>query len=204
MTLAAIDALALAGPPVAPSGVEIDAPTLDACVDGDAAAIRRFVVRYEHLVFAFVSRSLGRGPHVEDLAQEVFLRACRALSTFDPRGPARPSTWLLRIASRVVIDARRRRTVPTTGLDELGPREASCGGTPESDHARAELGSALEAAAASLPAEQRDVFVLADLHGLATAEVASVLGVREGTVRTRLFRARARLRALLRDAWEDT
>jgi DNA-directed RNA polymerase specialized sigma24 family protein len=73
------------------------------------------------MVFAYLSRTLGAGPHVEDLAQEVFLRACRGLAAFDANGAARPSTWLLTIASRVAIDARRKRHVPTAALDaDLG------------------------------------------------------------------------------------
>jgi RNA polymerase sigma-70 factor (ECF subfamily) len=188
-------------PPAVESGAreEIDLVTLTACGAGDAGAIRRFVERYEDLVFAFLSRSTGRGPHVEDLAQEVFLRACRALPSFDPRGKAKASTWLLAIANRLVIDARRRRTLPTTELDPA--LDAHAAGTPETEHRRRQLGIALETAAAALPADQRDAFVLADLHGLDTRDVAAILGVREATARTRLFRARARLRELLAAEW---
>ncbi len=185
-----------------PAGVgDLDRETLEACRAGEAAAIRAFIEHYQGLVFAFVSRSLGRGPHVEDLAQEVFLRACRALPREggDGRG-ARVSTWLLTIASRLVIDARRKRQIPTTALEtEVDP---PADGTPETERARLELGRALEAAAAALPAEQRDVFILVELHGLDMKESASVLGIPEGTVKTRLFRARAELRVLLRGVWD--
>src|SRR5205823_3800926 len=130
-----------------------------------------FVVRYQGLVFAFLSRASGAGPHVEDLAQEVFLRACRALPRFDGAGPARPSTWLLTIASRVVIDARRKRKLPIEPLepDLVG----SAPDTPETERRRAEIGRAVARAAASLPDDQRDAFVLAEFHGLDTKELAS-------------------------------
>lgn len=178
----------------------LDAETLDRCRSGDAVALRAFIVRYQDLVFAFLSRSLGRGPHVEDLAQEVFLRACRALPRFEADGAAHISTWLLTIASRVAIDARRKRQIPTTPLDRdlLSPAP----GTPETERQRLELGRALETAAAALPAEQRDVFVLAEFHGLEMREIATVLGIRENTAKTRLFRARAQLRVLLQGLWD--
>jgi RNA polymerase sigma-70 factor (ECF subfamily) len=186
-----------------PSRRELDAGTLAACRAGDPAAIRAFVIHYQGLVFAFLSRSLGRGPHVEDLAQEVFLRACRALPDFDGQGSARLSTWLLTIASRLAIAARRKRHVPTAPLDpELSGRSGLDSATPETERARRELGRALEAAAAQLPPDQRDAFVLAELHGLDMNELARVLDVPENTAKTRLFRARARLRELLRDIWE--
>ncbi len=72
---------------------EIDRATLVRCKSGDPLAFRAFVVRYERPVFALLSRMLGSGPHVEDLAQETFLRAYRAFPGFDPDGAARPSTW---------------------------------------------------------------------------------------------------------------
>ena len=101
---------------------ELDEATLAACRLGEPQALRRFVVRYQDLVFAFVSRSLGRGPHVEDLAQEVFMRAFRALPRFEPSGAARLSTWLLTITSRLVVDARRKRRLPTVTLDAIARR----------------------------------------------------------------------------------
>jgi len=181
--------------------VELDEQTLARCHAGDPAAVRRFIVRYEDLVFAFLSRTLGRGAHIEDLAQEVFIRACRALPSFDPRGKARVSTWLLTIASRLAIDARRKRHLPTSPLD--AETFAAAGATPETERRRLEIGHALEAAARRLSDDHRDVFVLAEFHGLEMQEIASVLGIRESTAKTRLFRARAHLRTLLKDVWED-
>jgi RNA polymerase sigma-70 factor (ECF subfamily) len=179
---------------------ELDAETLAECRAGSPRALRVFVVRYQHVVFAYLSRTLGAGPHVEDLAQEVFLRACRGLARFEVGGAARPSTWLLTIASRVAIDARRRRRLPTAVLsDDLA---AASDGTPETERRRSEIGRALARAAAQLTDEQRDVFVLAEFHDLDTAAIARVLGIREATARTRLFRARERLRELLQSQKE--
>ena len=180
---------------------ELDSETLAACRVACPRALRLFVVRYQHMVFAYLSRTLGSGPHVEDLAQEVFLRACRGLGAFDAGGSARPSTWLLTIAGRVAIDARRKRRVPTVALDVDLVVPAS--GTPETERQRVEIGLALARAAAQLTDEQRDVFVLAEFHDLDTRAIAAVLGVREATAKTRLFRARERLRELLQRTKEE-
>src|SRR5208283_5050811 len=105
-------AVVLPEPPTAaarPRLEELDGATLDRARARDPVAMRAFVVRYQRPVFALLSRLVGRGPHVEDLAQETFLRAFRALPGFDPAGAARASTWLLTIATRLALDARRSK-----------------------------------------------------------------------------------------------
>ena len=180
---------------------EIDGAILARCRAGNPAALRAFVERYERMVFAFISRSLGPGPHVEDLAQETFIRACRALPRFDDARAPRVSTWLLTIASRVVIDARRKRQLPLVPLDS--EMAAPSVHTPETERRRTEIGRAVARAAAELSDEQRDVFILAEFHGLDMTQIGSVLSIPESTAKTRLFRAREKLRALLKDIWED-
>jgi RNA polymerase sigma-70 factor (ECF subfamily) len=195
---------AAATPPGARSArapAEIDRETLDRCRRRDAAAFRAFVVRYERPVFACLSRMLGRGPHVEDLAQEVFLRAYRALPAFDPDGGAKLSTWLLTIATRAALDVRKRRVVPLRPLEE-GDHVAQAA-TPETEDARGELAARIARAAEALPDEQRAALVLAEFHGFTTAEIAAAMGVPEATAKTRLFRARERMRAALGDAWGE-
>src|SRR5882672_6424650 len=87
---------------------EIDRATLARCRAGDAMAFRAFVVRYERPVFALLSRLLGRGTHVEDLAQETFLRAYKAFASFDVDAASKPSSWILTIATRLALDAKKR------------------------------------------------------------------------------------------------
>src|SRR3984957_6197129 len=188
------------GTPIERAGAELDAVTLEACRAGEPQALQSFVVRYERMVFAFLSRTLGAGPHVEDLAQETFLRACRALPRFDSAGPARVSTWLLTIATRLVQDERRRRRAAAQPLE---PDRATTFDTPETERHRAELGRALSGAAAALSDEHRDVFILAEFHGLDMREIGQVLAIPQGTANTRLFPARERLRVLLKGVWED-
>lgn len=182
----------------APAAPELDAATLVRCKAKDPIAFRAFVARYERAVFALLSRVLGRGASVEDLAQETFLRAYRAFPSFDVDAAARPSAWVLTIATRLALDVKKRRTLETA-IDV----EIATATTPETERARRELGRSIEAAAAALPDDQRAAFVLAELHGLSTAEIAGALGVPEATAKTRLFRAREKMRAHLRGAKED-
>src|SRR5262245_41485036 len=105
MTPALLDSPA---PPAPPRAAELARDVLVRCRARDPMAFRAFVVRYERPVFALLSRLLGRGPHVEDLAQEAFLRAFRAFPTFDVDRDAKPSTWILTIATRLALDARKQ------------------------------------------------------------------------------------------------
>ena len=195
-------AITYMGTASAGSSRELDEASLAACRAGDAAALRAFVLRYQRTVFAYLSRTLGAGPHVDDLAQEVFLRALRAMPRFDAAHAARPSTWLLTIATRLVISERRRRHPQVQPLDaDLAAEGAK---TPETERRRVELGQALSRAADALSDDHRDVFVLAEFHGLDMKEIAQVLSIPEATAKTRLFRARERLRVLLKGVWEDT
>ena len=162
-------------------------------------AFRAFVVRYERMVFALLSRMLGHGPHVEDLAQETFVRAYRAFPDFDVDGSAKPSTWLLTIATRLALDARKKKKLDETALDDT--TDASSGSTPEIALERRELGRAIAEAAAALPDDQRAALVLAELHGLSIAEIAEALSVPENTAKTRLFRAREKMREALKSEW---
>ncbi len=186
-------------PEVAPAG-EVSAAILERCRRGDRQALEHFVITYQNLVFAFLSRMVGRGPHVEDLAQEVFIRAHRALPRFELRPDARVSTWLLKIAVRLVQDSRKKRRPQLVPLcdDTMGDDR----GHPEKAHRRREIARAFERAAAQLSDEHRMVFVLADFHGLSMASIAETVGIPENTVKTRLFRARERLRELLQSIRE--
>ena len=175
---------------------ELDDLTLARARRGERAACSRFVAFYERRVFAVLSRVLGphgRAAVVEDLAQETFLRALRALPRFVPNGPARVSTWLLTIATRQALTELRRRG-PT-----IASIEPSSEGDPERVHVRRDL----ERAIAELTPEQRAVFVLRDAHGFTEAEVAEALEIEIPAVKSRLHRARTRLRTLLGNRGES-
>lgn len=183
------------GNPPAP----LDGAVLARCCAQDPMAFRAFVVRYERMVFALLSRMLGHGTEVEDLAQETFVRAYRAFPEFDVHGPAKPSTWLLTIATRLALDARKKKKLDQTPIDD--DTNATSGSTPEIALERRELGQAIAAAARTLPDDQRAALVLAELHGLSILEIAHALEVPENTAKTRLFRAREKMREALKTEW---
>ncbi len=186
--------------------LEIDPAILARCQRGDRDAFRLFVLHYQQPVFAFLYRTLGQDHEIDDLAQEVFLRAYRALPRFDPGGAARMSSWLFTIALHLVHDVRRRRAViHAQRLPRRGTRDAmpTAPATPEADEHRRDIGRAMSRAVAALSEDQRDVFVLAEYHGLGMTELAATLGISENTVKTRLFRARERLRHMLEPLWQE-
>ena len=169
---------------------ELDPALLSRCQAGEPAALRAFVECYQRPVFALLSRIVGRHSEVEDLAQETFLRAIRALPGFHAEGSARLSTWLLTIATRLALDVCRKRSRQQRSPLLAEPLSAS---DPERELGRAELRAAIAAAIDELPSDQRAAFVLAEFHGFAIEDISRALQIPPGTVKTRLFRAREKL-----------
>ena len=153
-----------------------------AAVAGDLGAFEHLVRTYQEPVWRFLRRLLGDPGEAEDVAQETFLRVFRRLPTFTFE--AKFSTWVFQIARNAGVDelrSRRRRI----RLASLAPSPPAAG-VPE---ARAEIDAAL----ASLSVELREAILLIEVLGLRYHEVARVLGVPEGTVKSRVFSARSRL-----------
>jgi RNA polymerase sigma-70 factor (ECF subfamily) len=175
------------------SGSEDEAFLVARARTGDRDAFAELVRRYQRLVFAVSYRLLGDPDLAEDVAQETFIRAFLSLEHF--RGTTMRA-WLLRIAHNAALDqlraSARRRTVPLEHASEHASVDV-----PEPGIEQAGLRAALEAALAALPVEQRAVVVLADVEGLPYEEIAQTLGLPLGTVKSRLARARMRLRTLL-------
>lgn len=182
----------------------LDAPLIAAARRGDLGAFNQLVERYERAVYAVCFRLLGDAHLAEDVTQDTFLRAYSALDQFEG-GAFRP--WLLRIATNRSYDVLRyRRRRPAESLDaQLVEEEpswvASQGseGDPERQAINQDLRRRLEAALGRLPEDQRVVVLLHDVEGYRYDEVAEIVGASLGTVKSRLSRARARLRDLLRD-----
>jgi RNA polymerase sigma-70 factor (ECF subfamily) len=166
---------------------------------GDAAALRTLVETYQDRVFALIFRMLlGRGTErTHDLAQETFVRVLRSVRDFDPRGAAKLSTWILTIATRVVLNDRRRAGRDRSELDDDAVAAAASNDRADHSLERTRLAEALTAGIATLPDDQRAVFVLREYHELEYAEIASALEIDLNTVRSRLHRARTALRAAL-------
>lgn len=132
---------------------------------------------------------------VDDLAQETFLRVFRGLPRFEDKGPGRLKKWILTIAARIAIDHLRRTRPPQETFDEAvhGPSTARTDELAQFRH----LSDRVDRALGELGAEQRSVLVLRQLHAFDYQEIADILQIDLGTVKSRLHRARARLRNAL-------
>ena len=148
---------------------------------------------YQHRVFGVALRMLGSAAEAEEVAQEAFVRAHRALADF--RGDAKLSTWLYAITSRLCLNrlASGERRLVRQGEDTL-LRLSDAAPPPDAALERHELETALARAIAELPEDRRIVVVLRDLEGLSYEEIAEALDLELGTVRSRLHRARADLK----------
>lgn len=177
---------------------------------GDLSSFNTIVTRHERIVFNVCLRLLYDSALAEDATQDTFIKAWTAIDSF--RGGS-VRAWLLRIATNRCYDllrAKGRR--PADSLDaetfEAEPEWSSQSGIAEhpEDHAsRRELSSFLERALAQLPDDQRLVIILSDVHGNSYEEIAAITGVAVGTVKSRISRARGRLRELILSspgAWE--
>jgi len=184
------------------AGLPTDAELVEAARRGDLAAFNRLVERHQRIVYAICLRLLRDHDLADDATQDTFIRAYTALNQFD--GPTfRP--WLLRIATNRSYDLlRHHQRRPAESLDAAlaeGDPEWSADAAvddPERTAGRHELGRRLEAALATLPEDQRLVVLLHDVHGYQYDEIADITRVTLGTVKSRLSRARARLRDVLR------
>lgn len=188
---------------------EIDDLVVLRAQQGDAAACRVLVRAHQRRVLGQLRAMLapvGRGGLVEDLAQETFLRAFRALPRFRGDGRASMATWLVTIATRVALNELRRRPPPTECLDTVTESGRAIEAVRTSEAAVVERhasAQAIERAIADLPPAFRGAFLLRELHGLDYGEIAEVLEIDVGTVKSRLSRARARLREALAEVSDD-
>lgn len=175
-----------------------DTQLLRAHVDGDPDAFAELFRRHRDRLWAVAVHTLGDREDAADALQDALLSAYRAAARF--RGQAAVTTWLHRIVVNACLDrVRRRRARPTVPLpDGTHAGAHGTGGAepaaPIDDHDTALM---VRRALAELPVEQRTAIVLVDLHGYPVAEVAHLLGVAEGTVKSRCSRGRARLAVLL-------
>jgi len=178
----------------------LDEPALVAsALAGDREALGTLVEWYAGSVRRVTRAILGNLDDAEDAAQDGVLAALVKLDRYDPSRPFGP--WLLRIVANAAIDRRRRRTVREAGV--LGDDVAAKGPLPDVETERLALGDRLRAALDELPEHYRVAVVLFDVEGYSHAEIAEILGMAPGTVRSAVFHARRRLRALLDDLKED-
>ncbi len=161
---------------------------------GDSAAYGALVRRYQDRIYRYLVHLTGSRDDALELAQEVFIKAWEAVPGWRPE--AQFLTWVFRIASNAAMDVlRRRKVVEFVPLDpDYGAPIESPG--PEAQLAQKQSLRALDAALGRLPPEQREAILLREVEGLSYEEMSVALNVHEGTVKSRLARARAALAAL--------
>lgn len=181
-----------------------DAALVEQALAGRQEAYREIVLRYQRPLFSLIVRMVRDAASAEDLSQEAFVKAFGALGRYE--SSHRFSSWLFKIAHNATIDFLRRKPLPTTpldssaGVDELDRLreiEDERAIDPERLAVGADLGRHLEAAIARLRPEYREAVVLRFVEGLAYEEIAEVMNLPMGTVKTFLHRARKELASRL-------
>jgi RNA polymerase sigma-70 factor (ECF subfamily) len=171
---------------------EDDRQAVEACQQGEREAFDRLVERYQRDVYRLCYRYVNNHQDANDMAQEVFLKAYRALPGF--RGDSAFSTWLYRIAVNTCLNFRSARRPPQEELSE----HLADGGAGIADRMQEDERSAqVREAVCRLPEKQRATLILKVYHDLTHEEVARVLGASVGTVKANLFHALGNLRKLL-------
>jgi RNA polymerase sigma-70 factor, ECF subfamily len=186
-----------------------DAKLVELVQRGDQGAFNVLVLRYQHKVLKLVTRYLRDPVEAEDVAQEAFIKAYRALPSF--RGESAFYTWLYRIAANTaknVLVSTRRRMVDYN-LDLQDPEDYAAqallkdGDTPEGMLLTEEIRQTVTEAIQKLPDDLREAITLRELEGLSYEEIAGVMECPVGTVRSRIFRAREAIDEKLRPLLDE-
>ena len=203
-------------PPTACGGghpADSDLMLVERTVAGDQRAFELLVIKYQRRIQRLIGRMVRDVDLVEDIAQETFIRAYRALHQF--RGDAQFYTWLYRIAvntaKKALMDLKHDPTVSETSFrsaddeDETSQRrnEPIADETPESVLAAKEIGAVVNAAMEALPQDLRQAVTLREIEGLSYEEIAVMMNCPIGTVRSRIFRAREAISAKIRPMLEN-
>lgn len=190
-----------------------DLQLVERTVAGDQRAYELLVIKYQRRIERLIGRMVRDTDLVQDIAQETFIRAYRALHQF--RGDAQFYTWLYRIAvnsaKKALMEMKRNPVISENALrgneqeDEtsyLG-HELTSDETPETVLAAQEVAQVVNAAMQDLPDDLRQAVVLREIEGLSYEEIATAMGCPIGTVRSRIFRAREAISAKVRPLLEN-
>jgi len=178
---------------------DTDQQLVDRVFKGDKHAFDLLVLRYQHRILGLIGRFINDPSEVEDVAQEAFIKAYRALPKF--RGDSQFYTWLYRIAintAKNYLVARGRRP-PSTDVDvedaEFMENNAPLIDieSPEASQEKEDLHRVINKAIEDLPEDLRTAFTLREFSGLSYEEITEIMGCPVGTVRSRIFRAREAL-----------
>ena len=171
---------------------------------GDADAFEQLVAAYRNQVFRLALRMCGDEADADEVAQEAFLSAWQGLAFF--RGESSFATWLYRLASNACVDLLRREgrhrsaAGPSLNDEEAAMDVADDAPSPHALAERAELRQQIEAGLSALPEEYRQVLILREMHQQTYDEIAEILSLDLGTVKSRINRGRKRLRKILLDS----
>ncbi|MEM7111567.1 MAG: sigma-70 family RNA polymerase sigma factor [Chloroflexota bacterium] len=178
-----------------------EAKFIEQAKNGDITSYNRLVVHYQDLVYNVCYRVMGEPQGAEDMTQEAFISAYKSLKRFKE---GNFKAWLLRIATNACYDElRRHKRRPQSSLDDMMEENESLsflrspGDSPERHRQRVELAQAIEQCLQGLPDDQRVTAVLGDIEGYDYKEIASMTSVSLGTVKSRMSRARTKLRSCL-------
>jgi RNA polymerase sigma-70 factor (ECF subfamily) len=182
---------------------ELDLELVKRVQRGEKSAFDLLVLKYQHRIGAVIGRFVPDHAEAQDIAQESFMRAYRALQNF--RGDAQFYTWLYRIAvntakNHLVAMKRRPPTsdVETEDAEHFGGLRMQDNDTPEHELLREEIAREVSQTVAALPEELRQAITLREVEGLSYEEIAETMDCPIGTVRSRIFRAREAIDARLR------
>jgi RNA polymerase sigma-70 factor (ECF subfamily) len=184
-------------------GVSQDQSLVGRCLGGDETAWEELVRSHTRQVYGLCFRFTGSAPEAQDLTQEVFLRVFRTIKTFRSTEGSF-NTWLSRVTRNLLIDhyRRTRQERVTDSIEEQLPvleeAGAGAGARPDYQVAGREASEILQATLQKLSPDLREAVILRDLQELEYREIADVLGIPEGTVKSRINRGRAELARLLR------
>lgn len=182
--------------------VDFDSKLVERCLGGDDGAWEELIKTYTRRVYALCYRFTGADSEAQDLTQEVFLRIFRTLKTFRA-GEGSLVVWIARVTRNLLIDHYRRSKLDraTDSIEDQLPvleERHIAGGRTDGLLAGREASEVLQSALAKLSPELRETVILRDLEELEYREIAQVLKVPEGTVKSRLNRGRAELARILR------
>ena len=199
-------------PPTKTESNDSDLMLVERTVAGDQRAFELLVMKYQRRVQRLIGRMVRDVDLVEDIAQETFIRAYRALHQF--RGDAQFYTWLYRIAvntaKKSLMDLKRDPTISESFFKKDDDNETNSPGnepttdeTPESVFAAKEIATVMSAVIADLPQDLRQAVTLREIDGLSYEEISAVMNCPIGTVRSRIFRAREAISAKVKPMLEN-
>lgn len=200
-------------PVPAPTAADTDLMLVERTVAGDQRAYGLLVAKYQRRIERLIGRMVRDSDLVEDIAQETFIRAYRALHQFC--GDAQFYTWLYRIAvntaKKALVDIRRNPVISENAMRSGGDddetsfidNELTSEETPETVLAAKEIAATVNAAMESLPEDLRQAVTLREIEGMSYEEIAEVMNCPIGTVRSRIFRAREAISAKVKPLLEN-